>query len=146
MPGLIGKLLQLLRGAGPDLARPGRFGVDELARRLGVTASQLRGVPIAYHTFPVPKRRGGMRTIFAPAPPLKAMQRRILHKLLARLSAHPCATGFERASAAAAGHRPVLQRRQAPRSGAALPARLRAPGRAGALVITASRLAPARPA
>src|SRR2546428_4623149 len=96
MPGLIGKLLQLLRGAGPDLARPGRFGVDELARRLGVTASQLRGVPIAYHTFPVPKRRGGMRTIFAPAPPLKAMQRRILHKLLARLSAHPCATGFER--------------------------------------------------
>src|SRR5439155_7805779 len=36
------------------------------------------------------------RTITAPAEPLKNMQRRILLRLLARLRAHPCATGFER--------------------------------------------------
>jgi retron-type reverse transcriptase len=74
----------------------GRLDVVELARRLGVTPDELRSVPIAYRQFQVSKRRGGTRTILAPADPLKAMQRRILRRLLRRLKAHPCVTGFER--------------------------------------------------
>jgi retron-type reverse transcriptase len=80
----------------PASLRPGRFGVGELARRLGVTVTDLRAVPIQYARFPIPKRHGAARIILAPAPPLKAMQRRILRRLLARLAVHPCATGFER--------------------------------------------------
>jgi retron-type reverse transcriptase len=76
--------------------KPGPLGVDELARRLGVSERELRAIEITYHRFEVPKRTGGTRTIQAPAAPLKAMQRRILHKLLRRLKSHPCATGFER--------------------------------------------------
>lgn len=85
--------LKRLLSTGP---KPGPLGVDELARRLGVSENELRTIDIAYHTFNVPKRTGGMRTIQAPSPALKAMHRRILHKLLRRLKAHPCATGFER--------------------------------------------------
>jgi retron-type reverse transcriptase len=85
--------LKRLLSTGP---KPGPFGADELSRRLGVSERELRAVEVAYHTFHVPKRTGGTRTIQAPAPALKAMQRRILHKLLRRLEAHPCATGFER--------------------------------------------------
>ena len=75
---------------------PGPLGVDDLSRRLGVSEGELRALEAVYHTFNVPKRTGGTRTIQAPSPALKAMQRRILHKLLRRLRAHPCATGFER--------------------------------------------------
>lgn len=80
----------------PPLPPPGRLGIDILARRLGVSVNDLRNIPIAYSTFRVPKRTGGSRTIYAPAAPLKAMQRQILHRLLRGLKSHPCATGFER--------------------------------------------------
>ena len=74
----------------------GNLGAEELARRLGVGEAELRGVAIEYHQFQLKKRTGGTRTISAPGEPLKAMQRRILHRLLRRLSAHESATGFER--------------------------------------------------
>ena len=89
-------LIDRYRRPRAGLARPGRLGVAELARRLGLTERQLRFVTVAYREFQIPKRGGGRRTILAPATPLKAVQRRVLHKLLARLAAHPCATGFER--------------------------------------------------
>ncbi|HRR85297.1 MAG TPA: reverse transcriptase family protein [Phycisphaerae bacterium] len=75
---------------------PPRFTTVDLARRLGVDAAELARVDVSYKAFQVPKRSGGMRTIQAPAPPLMAVQRLILRRLLRRLRAHPNATGFER--------------------------------------------------
>ena len=71
-------------------------GVEELARRLGMTGAELLAVRPAYREFTIPKRSGGARRILAPADDLKVLQRRILRRLLARLRAHPAATGFER--------------------------------------------------
>jgi hypothetical protein len=70
--------------------------VDELARRLGVSVEEMRNIPVVYREFSIPKRSGGTRTISAPEPALKAMQRRILRRLLARLPSHPACKGFER--------------------------------------------------
>ncbi len=47
-----------------------------------------------YATFGIPKRRGGVRTIEAPSPKLKTLQRTVLHRLLEGLPTHPAATGF----------------------------------------------------
>lgn len=73
-------------------------GLDprELARRLGVHREDLDRVAIRYETFEIPKRSGGTRTIDAPDGPLKQLQERILHRLLAGLEAHEAAHGFER--------------------------------------------------
>jgi len=86
-------LLESLRNlfSGPDTG----FDVEELARRLGMDVEALRAVRVEYDEFNVPKRSGGKRRISAPSDDLKALQRRILRKLLARLKAHPAATGFE---------------------------------------------------
>lgn len=71
-------------------------GVDELAQRLGMTANDLKRIPISYKEFKIPKRRGGVRAIAAPSVELKKIQRVILRRVLGRLSAHPAAMGFER--------------------------------------------------
>jgi retron-type reverse transcriptase len=86
--GLKDLLSSLFKGAG--------HGVDELARRLGMHQAELRNVQPVYRTFTVLKRTGGVRRIDAPQRDLKALQRRILRRLLARLRCHPSATGFER--------------------------------------------------
>lgn len=87
--GLFGRLKEILK--------PGRgLGLDELARRLGRKVEDFRSLRPAYHVFSVPKRSGGQRQIAAPLEPLKGTQRAILRRLLARLRAHPAATGFER--------------------------------------------------
>ncbi len=72
------------------------YGVDELARRLGVDEARLRLTQPQYHSFTIPKRRGGQRRILAPQSKLKTLQRRILRRLLGRLKVHPAAMGFER--------------------------------------------------
>jgi retron-type reverse transcriptase len=77
-------------------AQPGTRRLSELARRLELSESELAQVQISYREFHIAKRGGGTRTILAPDEPLKAVQRRILHRLLRGLRAHPCATGFER--------------------------------------------------
>jgi retron-type reverse transcriptase len=74
----------------------GRFDVTELARRLDVPEDTLRTVQPAYRLFSIPKRGGGQRVISAPEPQLKALQRRILRRLLGRLRCHTNVTGFER--------------------------------------------------
>ena len=89
---MFGFFKKLLSGEAPA----GNLGVDELARRLGMSADQLRAVAIVYHKFQLPKRSGGTRTIAAPDKPLKLVQRTILRKLLAKLKSHPAATGFEK--------------------------------------------------
>ncbi|MBI4617502.1 MAG: RNA-directed DNA polymerase [Planctomycetes bacterium] len=77
---------------GPDVGRD----VAALARLLEVAEESLRALRPAYQEFAVPKRSGGTRTISAPEPELKALQRRILRRALARLKSHPAAKGFER--------------------------------------------------
>src|SRR6266849_1379216 len=76
-------------------SRPG-LPLSELARRLKMTEEELQQVEPIYHEFAIPKRSGGQRRIYAPAPELKALQRRILRRVLARLKCHPAAKGFER--------------------------------------------------
>ena len=49
-----------------------------------------------YRRFTIPKRRGGTRAIEAPGDKLKALQRRVLWRLLEPLRLRPCATGFVR--------------------------------------------------
>jgi retron-type reverse transcriptase len=70
--------------------------IEELARRLDRSVDALRAVRPVYRPFTVTKRPGGQRQIFAPDDALKAMQRRILRRLLDRLACHPAAQGFER--------------------------------------------------
>jgi hypothetical protein len=74
---------------GPDL------DAAELARRPGVGLEKLRRIEPAYHEFTIPKRGGGTRRILAPSPPLKAIPRRILRRLLGRLNCHRAVRGFE---------------------------------------------------
>ena len=84
----MGLLSWLFKGRGHDVA--------ELARRLDLAEDELRRCQVSYRRFTIPKRSGGKRRISAPDAELKGLQRRILRRLLARLKAHPAATGFER--------------------------------------------------
>jgi retron-type reverse transcriptase len=70
-------------------------GVEELASRLGWDAADLLAVRPSYREFAVPKRSGGTRRLCAPEDSLKALQRRLLRRLLGRLKCHPAATGFQ---------------------------------------------------
>lgn len=81
-------LFGLFKGSGHDL--------DELSRRLGIEADLLRRVQPSYREFTLPKRSGGTRRISAPDETLRDLQRLVLRRVLDRLRAHPCATGFER--------------------------------------------------
>ena len=71
-------------------------GVKELARRLGVPEAELRGLEPSYREVRVPKKRGGTRLLHVPDDRTKALQRRVLHRLLARMDSHDAAYGFER--------------------------------------------------
>jgi retron-type reverse transcriptase len=89
--------------------RAGTLGVDELARRLGVGERELRSVTITYDEFEIAKRSGGTRTILAPNPQLKSVQRIILRRLLDSLRAHRWATGFERGNSIVTNALPHLR-------------------------------------
>jgi hypothetical protein len=93
--GLFDAIKRILTGAAAP-SRPGVRGVEELTIRLGVTAEELRAVQVRYRETAIPKRSGGTRKILAPEPPLKAMQRRILRRVLGRLRTHTAVHGFER--------------------------------------------------
>jgi uncharacterized protein (TIGR03067 family) len=71
------------------------FDVEELARRLGLSAGQLQGVDVSYRLRPIPKRSGGQRVLAIPNDELKSLQRRLLRRLLKRLRCHPAAKGFQ---------------------------------------------------
>lgn len=70
--------------------------LEELARRMGMTPSALRAVRVEYKRFSIPKKSGARREIDAPSAELKAVQRTILRKVLAKLAVHEGCTGFER--------------------------------------------------
>lgn len=95
--GILDWLLGKRAGEGRDTpsGQP-RFGLPDLVRRLGLSQADLRAIRPSYHSFDVPKRSGGTRRLAAPDPALKAIQKRILRRVLGRLKAHSAATGFER--------------------------------------------------
>jgi len=67
----------------------------ELARRLDVSLEELQAISIDYVEAFIPKRSGGTRRLLVPSHELKAVQRRILRRVLAKLNVHPAVTGFE---------------------------------------------------
>lgn len=80
----------------PLVADRGRRSVSALAKWVGMTEGELRAIPITYKRFAIPKRSGGKRWLHSPGPELKEVQRRLLRRVLAKLKAHPAATGYER--------------------------------------------------
>jgi hypothetical protein len=84
------------RGWRPEPRSSPRFGLPELAHRLGLTPAEVDDFRPAYREIRVPKRSGGERILRAPDDRTKALQRRILRRLLARLPVHPSCHGFER--------------------------------------------------
>jgi len=92
--------------------------VADLAKWLDVPESQLRewlgsrpmwASGYEYARFTVPKRRGGERTIEAPNDKLKALQRRILHRLLNPLPMHESVTGFVKGRSIVDNARPHVE-------------------------------------
>jgi RNA-directed DNA polymerase len=96
--GLFDLLKSLVGRSGEqNLSRtPDVHDINDLAKRLGITVEELQAVRPAYRSFTIPKRSGGTRNILAPDDRLKAIQRRILRRLLGRLRCHPAARGFTR--------------------------------------------------
>lgn len=93
--------------------------VADLAKWLDVPEAELRewlsDRPLwtrgyEYTRFTLPKRRGGSRTIEAPSDKLKALQRRVLHRLLNPLPTHPAVTGFVRGRSIVDNARPHVGR------------------------------------
>ncbi len=80
----------------------------ELREWLGNRPMWVRGYE--YTRFTLPKRRGGTRVIEAPHDKLKALQRRILHRLLNPLPMHPSATGFVKGRSVVDNARPHVGR------------------------------------
>lgn len=76
--------------------------LDELAASLGLTQSQLKywayvaNSSSLYTEFQLPKRSGGTRTIKAPVPALKSIQRKLLALLETLYSPRICVHGFVR--------------------------------------------------
>ncbi len=81
-------------------------GVGELARRLGMTPAELRAFRCRYREAFIPKRSGGTRRLLIPDDATLALQRRILHRLLGRLRAHPAAHAYERGRSVATNAAP----------------------------------------
>jgi hypothetical protein len=91
-----------------DLPIPRLATLGELGAWLGLSPDELdwfaderrghrragRPALAHYHYALVPKSGGGQRLIEAPKSRLKAMQRKILHEILAQVPVHPCAHGF----------------------------------------------------
>lgn len=70
--------------------------LDSLCSLLELTRDQLFAVPLQYRTVQIPKRSGGVRTLTIPCDELKAIQRRVLWRVLGRIASHPAAMGFEK--------------------------------------------------
>jgi len=81
----------------------------ELETALGLQETELRAVR-RYVEFTVPKRKGGVRTLAAPHPRLKQLQRRLLDTVFARLPLHPASTAYAPKSSVVNNARPHVGR------------------------------------
>jgi retron-type reverse transcriptase len=64
-----------------------------------------------YHSWDLPKRKGGTRRITAPQPLLRTVQRRLLDVVFAKVPCHRAATGFRRGVSIADNARPHVGRK-----------------------------------
>lgn len=105
--GLVQWLMSLLRPAPaasrlPDASLPPRrapaplLTMADLASRLNMSEQELAGVRCEYTEFTIPKRSGKRRTIHAPSPRLKLVQRLIDKRVFGGIRVHDAATGFVR--------------------------------------------------
>lgn len=69
--------------------------IQELAKRIDVSVNELKNVDVSYRTVSIPKKSGKRRMLNVPNESLKALQRRILRRLLKKLRTHGLATGFK---------------------------------------------------
>lgn len=97
-----------LSGHEHDLAKLERQGLPvyrtaaDVARAAGIGIPDLRFLSYArntskishYKRFQIPKKTGGVRTISAPMPRLKALQGWLLETVLEKVPVHECAHGF----------------------------------------------------
>ncbi len=77
---------------------PPIFDFKHLCQLLGIKESILASMVNCpekyYHTFTIPKKSGGKRTITAPYPSLKLVQTWIYQNILDKIEVHGCAHGF----------------------------------------------------
>ncbi len=86
------------------------YEIADLAERLEMTVDALRAVEPRYRSFEIPKRSGGHRTIDAPDDTLKEIQRRLQHRVLHGLRAHPAVHGFEEGRSIVSNARPHVSK------------------------------------
>lgn len=84
------------KSAGVARAEKSELNLGDLIQRLALTPEDVKSIAApVYREVHVPKSSGGTRRLEIPDDNTMAMQRRILHQLLAKLKSHPAATGFE---------------------------------------------------
>ncbi len=91
----MGWFSKLFGGAAADPPQ-GTRGLQELARRVGIAAEELGAVVPAYREVRLPKRSGGERVLHVPSEGLKAVQRKLLRRVLGRLDPHEAVHGFRK--------------------------------------------------
>jgi RNA-directed DNA polymerase len=85
--------------------------VHRLAEWLETDVDVLRHWQPAYRETRIPKKNGGHRILHVPDDDLKALQRRILRRLLAKPRTHPAAMAYERGKSIADNARPHVGRK-----------------------------------
>lgn len=74
------------------------IGINHLASMMQLDAVTLKRMVVSshsfYHSFTIPKRKGGVRQIDAPYPSMMRAQRWIYHEILSKIAISPLATGF----------------------------------------------------
>ena len=74
------------------------IGINHLASMMQLDVVTLKRMVVSsrsfYHSFTIPKRKGGMRQIDAPYPSMMRAQQWIYHEILAKIAISPSATGF----------------------------------------------------
>jgi RNA-directed DNA polymerase len=84
-----------------------RLTIADAIERLDLSEEDVRAIKnLAYREVAIPKRDGGRRTLQIPDEPTRNIQRRILHRLLARARCHRAAVGFERGKSIVDAARP----------------------------------------
>ena len=84
--------------------------VAELARRLALEPNSLQTFTPQYRIVHIPKRSGGQLQLAIPDDKTKALQRKILRRVLGRLQAHPAAHAYERGRSIATNAAPHVGR------------------------------------
>ena len=74
------------------------IGINHLASMMQLDPDTLKSMVVSshsfYHSFTIPKRKGGTRQIDAPYPSMIRAQQWIYHEILSKIAISPSATGF----------------------------------------------------